>query len=376
MIQLHEVAVVGGGFIGSFTSWLLARKGIQVTLFEEHDKFGYPPHCTGLISISGLQRIGLYDLFRKEGIILNPGISSALFVTYRGKIFPVNLDEPIAVVLDREASERLIAEKAIDGGVQAHISTIVREISVNGDLIAIKRNSGKFRKRFSVIVDAEGAGRKLIRYLPGVDLRGLLPAFQMDVRARDRSGLLNSSTVLLYFNVPDFFSWIVPLDESCEIWRVGSASMSYSGLLRNIASSLARKFLKDIREIRRFGGLVVSNGPLKRFVWGKIVAVGDAAGQVKPTTGGGVIFGSLSAIVLSKIIESYLNKGTPLKTYQVAWKKFFGSNFQAMYLIRKTYNALTHVGIDTLARFIPSNILNNFKTDFDFQLEGVLSRLR
>ena len=125
-----------------------------------------------------------------------------------------------------------------------------------------------------------------------------------------------------------------------------------------------------------FGGLVVSNGPLKRFVWGKITAVGDAAGQVKPTTGGGVIFGGFSAIILSKIVQMHLNYGLPLRYYELVWRKLFRTNFQAMSLIRSTYNTLTHAGIDVLAKFIPRNILNNFKTDFDFQLEGILRKLR
>jgi len=373
---LDEVAVIGGGFVGSFISWLLARKGVNVTLFEEHSEFGYPPHCTGLVSISGLKRLGIYDLLRREGIILNKDVRSAIFMTHSGKKFPVRLSEPIAVVLDRPNLDRATAEKAIDSGAKANLLTKVTNISLDGEVIAISRNKGTLKRKFRVIVDAEGSSRTLIRELPGVNIEGLLPAFQLDIKGLSNSDLLDTSRVILYFNLPDFFSWIVPVDDSGEKWRIGLASRKYSSKLSRIARSITHLFFRDTRILNMFGGLVVSNGPLKRFVWGKITAVGDAAGQVKPTTGGGVIFGGFSAIILSKIIQMHLNYDLPLRYYELTWRKLFRTNFQAMSLIRNTYNTLTHAGIDVLARFIPRNILNNFKTDFDFQLEGILRKLR
>ncbi len=374
VISLREVAVIGGGFVGSFTSWQLARKGINVTLFEEHDEIGYPPHCTGLVSISGLQRLGIYDLLKRQGAILNK-IRSATFMTSSGRRFIAELPEPIAVIVDRPALDRIIASKAIDNGVEVNLRTRVTHVSPSGELRALSGDNGLVKRRYKVIVDAEGPARLLIRGLPGVNMKGLLPAFQQDIRG-ESNRFLDTSSVLVYFNLPDFFSWIVPIDNSGRKWRIGLASRQYSSKLLAVAKSLTRTFFKNISTIRRFGGIVVSGGPIKKFVWGKIAAVGDAAGQVKPTTGGGVTFGGLSALILSRVIQLHLDFEAPLQYYESIWRKLFRTNFQAMLLIRRIYNMLTHAGIDALARFIPRNILNNFKTDFDFQLEGILSKLR
>lgn len=373
---MDEVAVIGGGFVGSFISWLLAEKGINVTLFEEHSQFGYPPHCTGLVSISGLERLGIYDILKRKKIILNEDIRSAIFMTHSGKKFLIKLNEPVAVVLDRPYLDRTIAEKAINSGVKVNLLTRVTNISLDGEITAVSKNTGIFKKRFKVIVDAEGAGRRLIRKFPEVNMKGLLPAFQQDVKGVSYSNLLDTSRVILYFNLPDFFSWIVPIDDSGEKWRIGLATKKHSSKLAQIAKLITRLFLKNTKILNTFGGLVVSKGPLKKFVWGKIAAIGDAAGQVKPTTGGGVIFGGFSAVILSKIIQMHLDYGLSLTYYDLIWRKFFGTNFRAMIFIRDMYNILTHSGIDIVARFVPHNVLNNFKTDFDFQLEGILRKLR
>ena len=371
MISLHEVGIVGGGFVGAFAAWKLAQKGISVALFEEHPSFGVPPHCAGLVSIRGLERLGIYNLLKNESIIQNY-IDSAKLITYQGKVFPIKLDAPIAVVLDRVALDKKIAEKAVESGVEARLSTKVLSIDPSGTLIARKKYSSKEHYSFHIIVDAEGASRNLIRNLPGVHLHGLLPAMQVDIKIGYQPQKLSSSTVLVHFIVPDFFAWLIPLDETGKFWRVGLATRKYSKFMQSIIRNLIRKYFKKASIRSRFGGLVVSGGPIRKFSWGKILAVGDAAGQVKPTTGGGVIFGGLSAGIVSEVIYLYLNFDTPLSLYEIVWKKIFRSNMQIMLATRKVYNLMTHLGIDKISRFLPSNILVNLRGDFDFQLEGIL----
>ena len=68
MIAPHsqpDVAIIGGGPVGSYAALHLAKKGIPVTVYEEHPEIGLPSHCAGHISIRSLKTMGLYPLARR-----------------------------------------------------------------------------------------------------------------------------------------------------------------------------------------------------------------------------------------------------------------------------------------------------------------------
>ncbi len=371
---MFEAVIVGAGFVGSLTALELAKRGIDVLLFEEHKKVGEPPHCAGLVGISGLKRINLFDELKKEGLILNY-ISSARFYTPSGRSFKIDARKPIAVVLDRVTMDKYIAGRALDFGAEIKLLTRVLSISPNGEAKIRGRNSHKETVRANVIIDAEGATRRLLRGFPGVHMRGILPAFQVDIRSFTLPRDFPHDSVEVFFIVPDFFAWIIPLDPIGRAWRVGAASRKNAKKLRKIVINIAKRRFGNFSIEKSFGGLVVSGGPIKRFHWNRIIAVGDSAGQTKPTTGGGVVFGGLGAIIASRVVTGFLDNTISLDAYEKIWNTFMRSNINAMLLLRKTYNTLTHRGMDVLLRFIPKPLISNIRSDFDFQLYALISLL-
>lgn len=373
MILLKEVAIVGCGFVGAYTAFNLSRKNIGVTVYEEHSHIGYPPHCAGLVSITGLKRLGLLEKLKQENIILNY-INSATFHTVSGKKFTVQMEKPVAVVLDREKLDLLASALAMDRGATVFLSTKVLKITPNGVLF-FRKNGIKKSKKYEIIIDAEGGGRHLIKDFRGVNLKDRLPAYQIDVKISKSPLNMSPNRVEVFLNTPDFFSWAIPLDTSGLFWRFGIASRKYSLKIREILEALARRYMGTYRILRKFGGLVMAGGPIKKFHWGKIAVVGDAAGQTKPTTGGGVVLGGLSSLLLSCIVRGVLEEKLDLFLYDKLWWKLFGSNMKAMLYVRKLYNHLTHAGIDIIAKITPRLLIERIRGDFDFQLDAIIKLL-
>ena len=367
-MKKYEILVIGGGTIGSYFALLTAKKGLQVTVYEDNKELGWPQHCSGLISINGLKRIGVWNWLVREGLVLNY-IKNARFYGVSGNFREISSPKHVAVVIDRIGYDELIGGKAQDNGAEYRFSKYVKSISLDG-FAKVGKTGSLNAVKAQVLVDAEGASRKLIEKLPGVNKEGLLPAVQMDVVARKDNVPLD--TVELHFNVDDFFSWVIPLNDNKAIYRVGFSSSNMRGNRLNFLKRFAKKRLGQYKVLRKFGGLVVSRGPLKQFVWGSILAIGDAAGHVKPTTGGGVVLGSIGAHIAAETVVEHLNNSVPLVLYQKKYIQLLGQQFHAMLLVRRMLNFLSKQGVDVALRVFPQPLFSNVRGDMDFQLEAIL----
>ncbi len=353
MILLGKVAVVGAGFVGSFISYLLAKKHIDVTIYEENKSIGIPEHCAGLVSQKGLERLGILRLVKNEGLIIN-NIKCA--VVYAGKTKrKICLKKQKIGVLDRPRLDALIAQKATDYGADIKLSNRVKEIRTNGIL-----KTEKHEQKYDIIIDAEGTKRLLLREIIGKNFLFSLPAAQMDIKIQKE---VDPESVEVHFRIPDFFLWVIPLGNSMV--RIGFASRKIHNHILFL-SKFARHRFGAYKIIKRFGGMVHIDGPYKKFVFGKIVGVGDVVGQTKPTTGGGVIIGGLSACILAETIKKHIEIGTPLSLYEKIWSKIFAPEIKFMKTIK-------NIAFSLDARVIPKIPLSmlpkkiTIETDFDFQ---------
>jgi len=354
---LPDIIVVGGGFVGNFLAYLLARKGIHVQVFEEHREIGHPPHCAGVVSKRGLKRLGIYSNILREGAVLSTHKCIRIWIGREAKIF--YLKEDTLLVIDRPLLDKILFEKAQNRGAEYFLGEKVKELRSDGH---VKAGTKLYKSK--IVADAEGASKRLISrllsYRPEV-----LPAFQMDIHVEDYR--MRRSIIDVYVNVPDFFSWTIPLKEN--IVRIGIASRYVKNkyeFLKRLAKAKYDKF----RVLNMFGGLVNVGGPIEKFVFGKIAVVGDAAGQTKPTTGGGIVWGGISAGILAKIIELNLNGDVDLRLYEKVWRDIFGANLSFMLMLRKAlYFGDPQLKLRFAFLFLPDIVY--VSSDYDFQLDFI-----
>ena len=352
---MRDTIIVGAGFVGSFVAYNLAKRGIDTVVFEEDSEIGLPPHCTGLVSLRGIRRIGLLEMIHKRDLILNKIRCAEIITRSSRRKICLNNDE--LGVIDRVGLDKFISEMAMSHGAEFYTGHKVEAITREGHIV-VRNNTLAGR----VVIDAEGSSRRLLRKLLNKKILSSLPAVQIDIKTAWDKCL---DVVEVYMNIPDFFSWILPIDNRNV--RIGIASRRIRNLL-SIVRILARRRFDKFTEINRFGGLVNVDGPYKQFVFGKVVAVGDVVGQTKPTTGGGVVVGGLSAALLAKIIEKYLSEDMPLHYYDHLWRKLFLKNINFMRCLRRLIFGINGAVIaDLILKLFPQEV--TFEADYDFQFD-------
>ena len=296
-----DVVIVGAGPSGCRTAEIVARRGYEVLILEEHPKIGKPVQCTGLVS----KRIGKIP---KE-IIVNK-IKRAKFCC--GNAYFEIKSKQKMLLLDRERYDVWLAERAEKAGAKIKLSTRF----LNFEDSKVFTNKGKIETK--ILVGADGPNSSVAK-AAGMKLpKNFLFALQVNVNSK-----FDSNLVELWFGddiAPGSFAWVVPENE--EIARVGL-------LTEKNPNFYLKNFLK-----KRFGRIETKNktgdvlryGIIEKSVSNRILLVGDAASQIKPFSGGGLIYNKISSEIAGKAIiksleENDFSEEFLLENYEKKWKE-------------------------------------------------------
>jgi len=356
-----DVIVVGCGPAGSLASLEAARKGVEVLVLEEHKVVGEPDHCAGLVSVSGLKKLGLRV---PEECVLNE-VYGARFFSPSGIDFTVRRGTPQAFVLDRRAFDKWLASLAHDSGAHIVLGERATSLRVKAGEATVTVK-GEWEARGKVVVDAEGCRGKIAR-LAGLPRPGRrVPAVQYEVTGVD----VDRDFVELHFEralAPGFFAWVIPTKDGA---RIGLGAISQPR--KRLEAFMRKRGFSCARIIRRTAGTIITGGPVRRTYASHVVTVGDAAGQVKQTTGGGVVVGGLCAKIAGQVVADAILRDdvSRLVKYQQLWKKILGKEFFYMGLARKFLDKISDRGLDGLFRAIREQggveILESYG-DMDFE---------
>jgi digeranylgeranylglycerophospholipid reductase len=385
MNEASDVIVVGAGPCGSFTALNLAKLGRSVTVFEEHEQIGVPSHCAGHLSIKGLKRLGLHSLPRE---IVENTFYGANFYSPNGNEFSVHLPQPITCAVDRAMFDRHIAKKAQDAGAIYRLNSRVEGLILKGTFAkgtAVRHEEKTKSKQASVVVDAEGISSKIMKEVGLPRPHNLVKGVEAEVENVKNT---ESDAVDVYLGknyAPGFYAWLIPKkDGTAKIGlaaRVGKPKELLQKLM--LKHPAASDKLRSARILKATFHPITLGGPIVQPYSNGFLAVGDTASQVKPTTGGGVIFGMTCARVAAEVASEALGKNNFseefLSTYQTRCREMFGFDTKIMLRMRKTLDALPDKKVDDAIALCTKlgldKALQNVK-DIDFQGQTFIKVLR
>ena len=381
-----DIVVVGGGPCGSYSALTAARLGAEVLVCEEHREIGVPKHCAGHLSVAGLERLGL----RLPREVIENEIKGAVFHSPSGKEFVVRRGSPVTCVVNRELFDKHLSDLAVKSGVQYLLESRAKSFLFDSGFVigvAVKKGRDEKNLASSVVIDAEGCSSTLLRKTGLQTLRGsmVVKAIQAEV---DRVDGIDGDMVEVYLGrkyAPGFFAWIIPKrDASAKVGLATWAGDPREYLRRFMKNHpVASKKLKKSSITSLSLHPIPLGGPIPKTYSNGLLVVGDAASQVKPTTGGGVIVGlSCSKIAGEVAYEAVKNNDfseTFLSRYQSRWKELMGFDLTVMQQIRKLLNRLSDDKVDKIiglcAKFGVDDVLEEVG-DLDFQGRSLIPMIK
>jgi geranylgeranyl reductase family protein len=349
--KLYDVIVVGAGAVGSYLACRLAQLGHRVAVFEAKEAVGSKVCCTGIVSRE------CYNLFHpgedKETVMKEA--SSARFFAPSGQCLTLAKDTVQAYVIDRAAFDVAQAKKAQEAGVDYFVQSKVLDVVPRRNWCQVSVSRPGQRRSFQAraVVLACGFGSTLPGKLGMGKISDFLFGAQTEIKA-------DINEVEVYFDqelAPAGFAWLVPT----------SAGRGLAGVIsKQRASPLLEGFLAKLSADHSFDGNnleirqeAIPLGTLPRTYAERVLAVGEVAGQVKPTTGGGIYFGLLCAELATKTLHQALLaddlSAKRLSRYQREWRAEIAADLRTDYLARRLYTNLSNKQIEQVFDLMASS---------------------
>lgn len=374
--RFYDVIIVGAGPAGSHVAYVLASSGYSVAVFEEKDAPGLNVCCTGIVSTECFRSLGL------DGHVILAQARSAKFFSPSGGCLRFEAKGVQAYVVDRLLLDRAIASEAQSQGAEYFFSSPVTDIIPGRDTMQAEVLCSGARQVFSAraVVLANGSRPNLSCKLGLGRIKSFLVGAQAEIDVND------VEETEIYFGqelAPGSFAWLVPT----------SSGRAYVGLLAGFQAKLhLRRFMNTLFcqgrstnqevEIRQ---KVVPLGTLPRSYGDRLLVVGDAAGQVKPTSGGGIYFGHLGAQIAGEVLGEGLRSDNltagHLSRYQRQWMAKMGQELSRGYWLRWACAKLSDHQIDRVFSAFDSNglaeaLFESGRFSFDWHSASILAGLR
>ena len=354
----YDVVIAGGSVAGLLCAREIASKGFSVLVIEEDYEIGTPEHCGGLVSIAGLEELGVIP-FRKT---FDHMIESAKVTAPNGNNFTINSKKQKVIEISRRELDKQIAFQAQKNGAVIKVRTSFQEITDSG----IRTSDEKIDCK--IFVDARGVSSLIHK-----DRTGIISSAQYEIYA----DWIKKGKVEVIFDqekYPGFFAWIIPSNEGKGKVGVAGRGINVSEVLDEI---LKEKGIHST--IRKIFAPIWIKGPIENFIDGKTVIIGDAAGQAKPTTAGGIFTSGMGGVYAGQAISNFLktNDQNDLNEYQKRWKTRFGKEFDKQLLARKLLERIDNQTINKLFESITPEIIKDIseKDDFDFHTSSIIKLL-
>ncbi|MFA6803792.1 MAG: NAD(P)/FAD-dependent oxidoreductase [Candidatus Methanomethylophilaceae archaeon] len=353
-----DVVVIGGGPAGSRAARLLSRD-YDVTVLEDHPVSGIPVQCTGLITqrvveLSGVKPNILNELYGANVHFPNGGVISAR--SGRSK----------ALLVERSDLDVRMAHAAQDAGAKYAYSERYMSHRIEDGAVKLKTTSGKVYDS-TMIIGADGQNSKVSMSLDGNLPKEYVRGIQVDLKHE----MDDQKMIDIYIGAeiaPGFFSWEIPFGEYtrvglCTAWSAGPP-VDYMKVL------LKRTGLEGKEVVGRVCGKIPIGGR-RRTYDDNMLLIGDAAGQVKPVSGGGLYPSFMAAPCLKKTVdaafESEVFTRKRLSIYERKWKKAVGKELKRGYRLRKMYDNLSDDDLnntyDVINREDVTRVLNDIDID-------------
>ncbi len=344
----YLISVIGAGTAGLIAARRLGELGFDSTVYEQKQELGVPVRASGILSLTGLGRLGV----DYSGCVTNVLYGANLHAG--GRTLRVVSKKPVANVLDRKMLNDACYRQAEKNGAK---------------LIMGRRMTGNALDELSkggIVIGADGAVSSVARHFgfDGIKKFALTYKAEFDVEAPE-SGIVD-----LFFDKYSFnglFAWTCPNRK--DLLEVGVGLCGGMNAKEAFMKFLRNKEILDLvggRKAVAEGASMIPLSMRKHIVDEKrrVLLIGDAAGQVKATTGGGIIFGGSGALIAADAVARHIKDGKALNSYETEFRKKHDLDLKLHSAIHRIYGSMGPSAMGKMISTLNALGMSRFLSDY------------
>ena len=347
----YDVIVVGAGPAGSTSALYAAKNGASVLLLDKKREIGSPIQCAGFLPDASEVQALLRDARLPDTLKNYPDSCVLQRIDTQRLITPNCNIKEFAVrgtVLDRRRYDQFLAEQAARAGAELMIKTRVTKIE--GTTIETSGIFGKHKIKAKAIIGADGPN-SLVAKSKGLALKSESRETSVALEYQVRDVDIDPSALEMYFGkdfVPGGYAWIFPEGKDRANVGIGIRSgMAQKGIsakeyLHRFMRDhpLAGPKLKNSIIMNVIAGIIPVNGAPERTATENALVVGDAAGQIFATNGGGIPPAMIAGKIAGETAAEFAAGKCKLEEYDRRWRAQFGSALETSVQARQLMDGI------------------------------------
>jgi digeranylgeranylglycerophospholipid reductase len=355
----YDVVVVGGGPAGSMAAREIAKGGVSVCILEKDRDIGYPVRCGEAAGHSGLiQFVQLKESWIAEKI------TGLTLVSPSGFEVDVEFSAEIGYILNRRIFDYDLSRYAANEGAEVYTKAYVKDLlrqngCVEGVVLDYMGEEKEIKAK--IVIGADGLTSQVGRWAglkTQVRMKDMESAVQYSVSNVD----LNNNKMRMYMGrkyAPGGYLWVFPKGDRFANIGIG-VSGKYSqdkSPKRYLDEFMDREYPHAAIHTTMCGGVPCAS-PMKKPIADGLMLVGDAAHQINPMTGGGIVSGMKGGWIAGQVAAEAVKKGNyseiTLQAYPYRMHKEFGKKHDRYYNIKETVQHLSDQNLDSIAEKVLS----------------------
>jgi len=355
----YDVVVVGGGPAGSMAAWEAAKGGVAVCMLEKDRDIGYPVRCGEAVGESGLRQfVEIEDSWIAEKItsvkLVSPNLTSV----------DIDFAAETGYILNRRIFDYDLSRYAANAGAEVYTKAYVKNVladngQTNGVVLDYLGEEKQIQAK--IVIGADGLTSRVGRWAglkTLVRMKDMESAVQYSVSNVD----IEPNKMIMYVGMnhaPGGYIWVFPKGKKFANIGIGiSGKYSKHKSAQKYLDEFMDREYPDAAILTTMCGGVPCAKPMEKPVANGIMLVGDAAHQINPMTGGGIVAGMKGGWIAGQVAaeaiqnDDYSEKG--LLEYPKRMRKDFGKNHERFYKIKEATEKLTSEELDSIAEKVLS----------------------
>jgi len=367
----YDAVIVGSGPAGSVTARFAAESGAKVLMVERRAEVGVPVLCGEGIS----QMVDHFKVLEGKRWIATKMNGARIFSPNGTKVTLAAeyAGNETGYVVYRDIFDQELARGAVKKGAEIMLNTYAMDLlrqdgKIKG--ITARHFDETFEIEADVVVGADGVESRIGKW---AGIQTTLKPHDLETCVQYTLSNIDWDSSYCDFFLgskvaPGGYVWVFPKGKDVANVGIGVlASLSDSGK----AARLLEKFIAARPELKKGQPLRVLTGadpvaePIQS-VKDNLLLVGDAARQVDPITGGGLMHaieaGKYAGETIGKAVEAQRFDAQMLRGYETRWKNAFGKKLHRNYVVKEILLDMDDKTLDLLADSLKDYKFEEFST--------------